>query len=106
LATGVLKCHRAAQTPGKPDDPNAKGCIDKVTVRFNGGKNPDRGCFEQLEGKPNNDCGTFDDTATLEAAVNSCVLDFLSRLTSTTTTTTTPTSTTTTTISSSSTAYR
>ena len=44
-------------------------------------------------------------TATLEAAVNSCVLDFLSRLTSTTTTTTTPTSTTTTTISSSSTAY-
>src|SRR5262249_30032683 len=120
LATGVLKCHRAAQTPGKPDDPNAKGCIDKVTVRFNGGKNPDRGCFEQLEGKPNNDCGTFDDTATLEAAVNSCVLDFLSRLTSTTTTTptsttttslltstttTTPTSTTTTTTAGSSTAY-
>jgi len=93
LASGVLKCHQAAQTPGKPDDLNVQGCIDKVTVKFTGGETPDRGCFEKLEGKLNNDCGTFDDTATLEAAVNSCVLDFLSRPTSTTTTTTTPTST-------------
>src|SRR5262249_28749914 len=75
LATGILKCHQTAQTPRRPDDPNVKGCIDKVTVKFTGGENPDRGCFEKVEGRPNNDCGTFDDTATLEAAVNSCVLD-------------------------------
>src|SRR5262249_7237008 len=99
LASGVLKCHQAAQTPHKPDDPNVKGCIDKVTVKFNGGENPDRGSREKLEGKPNDDCGNFDDRATTEAGVNSCVLAFLTRLTSTTRTpptSTRPTSTTTT----------
>src|SRR5262249_56893225 len=91
LTTGGLKCHQAAQTPDKPDDPNVNGCIDKVTVKFNRGEEPARGCFEKLEGKQHNDCGTFEDTATLEAAVHSFASAVLSRLTWTTTTRTSTT---------------
>ena len=36
---GILKCWQKAQTPGKDPDPNAKGCIDKVVAKYDGGTN-------------------------------------------------------------------
>ncbi len=72
-AGGELKCHELAETPGKPADPNAGGCIDKVVAKFDGGVDPTKGCFAKLESKVPNDCITSGDTATAEAAVDSCV---------------------------------
>ncbi len=94
--SGLLKCHRLAQTPGKPADPNANGCVDKVKAKFDGGTDPAKGCFEKLENRTPNDCLTLDDTVALEALVDDCVDQLLAGL-ATTTTTTTPTSSTTTT---------
>ena len=76
-AGGLLKCHTLAETPGKPADPNAGGCTDKVVAKFDGGIDPSKGCFEKLEGKSGNDCLTFDDTGSGEAAVDSCVAAFV-----------------------------
>ena len=28
----LLKCRKLAQTPGKPADPNTKGCVDKAVA--------------------------------------------------------------------------
>jgi hypothetical protein len=75
--TGLLKCHTNAESPGKPIDPNAGGCVDKVVGKFDGGIDPSKGCFEKLENKSGNDCITFDDTGTAEAAVDSCVAAFV-----------------------------
>jgi hypothetical protein len=75
--TGLIKCHQLAETPGKPADPNANGCVDKVVGKFDGGVDPTKGCFEKLENKSPNDCITFDDTAAAEAAVDSCVAAFV-----------------------------
>jgi hypothetical protein len=72
-ATGLLKCEALAETPGKPVDPNAGGCVTKVVAKFDGGLVPAKGCFEKLEGKSPNDCLTFDDTGTAETAVGACV---------------------------------
>jgi hypothetical protein len=72
-ATGLLKCEALAETPGKPADPNARGCVTKVEAKFDGGLVPAKGCFEKLEGKSPNDCLTFDDTGTAETAVGACV---------------------------------
>jgi hypothetical protein len=77
-ATGLLKCHTNAETPGKPVDPNAGGCVDKVVAKFDGGIDPSKGCFEKLENKPTNDCITFNDTGSAEVAVDSsCVAAFV-----------------------------
>jgi hypothetical protein len=75
--TGLLKCHQLAETPGKSTDPNAGGCVTKVVGKFDGGIDPTKGCFEKLENKNPNDCITVDDTATAEAAVDSCVAAFV-----------------------------
>jgi hypothetical protein len=72
-ATGLIKCEQLAETPGKPADPNAGGCVDKVVAKFDGGVDPTKGCFEKLENKNPNDCLTFDDTGSAESAVDSCV---------------------------------
>src|SRR5262245_60943859 len=71
-ATGLLKCEAAAETPGKPTDPNAGGCVTKTKNKFDGTPDPAKGCFEKLENKNPNDCVTVDDTAAAEAAVDSC----------------------------------
>jgi hypothetical protein len=73
LALALLKCHQAAEAPGKLADPNAKGCIDKAHAQFNGGVQPDKGCLAKLESKRNNDCGTTADSRALEAGVENCV---------------------------------
>lgn len=73
----LLKCHQTAETPGKPADPNAKECVDRTKAKFNGGAAPAEGCFEKEEGEAGNDCVTFDDTAVLEAIVDSCVGAFV-----------------------------
>ena len=75
--TALLKCHAKAATPGKPADPNAGFCIDKVVAKFDGGVDPSKGCFEKLENKNPNDCITFDDTAAAEFVMNSCVGGFV-----------------------------
>src|SRR5262245_50705980 len=72
-ATGLLKCEALAETPGKPADPDAKGCATKVRTKFDGGSTPAKGCFEKLEAKNPNDCLTFDDTAAAETAVDTCI---------------------------------
>ncbi|MCW5889682.1 MAG: DUF4215 domain-containing protein [bacterium] len=107
-ATGLLKCHQLALTPGKPVDPNAKSCVDKATAKFTGGADPAKGCFAKLEAKSGNDCTTVGDSAALGAIVDQCValvvasLDGGGPVTTTTITSTTiaplPTTTTTTTI--------
>ena len=80
LTSGLLKCHQTAETPGKTPDPNAKGCVDKVVTKFDGGATPEKGCFAKLEGKTGNDCLTFADTEMLQAAVQACVDQFVSAL--------------------------
>jgi hypothetical protein len=76
-AFALLKCEWKARTPGRPADPNAAGCVDKVIANFDGGVEPDRGCFEKLEDKTPNDCITVDDTQAVEAVVDQCVADLV-----------------------------
>jgi len=45
----LLKCHQLAQTPGKPNDPNANSCVDKAQAKYTGGVDPTKGCFYKLE---------------------------------------------------------
>jgi hypothetical protein len=78
--TGLIKCEQLAETPGKPADPNAGGCRDKVLGKFDGGIDPTKGCFEKLESKMPTDCITFDDTTSAESAVASCVGSFVSAI--------------------------
>jgi hypothetical protein len=79
-AAGLLKCEQLAETPGKPADPNAGGCVTKVVAKFDGDGNPAKGCFEKLEGKSSNDCLTFDDTPAAETAVDSCIASFVAAI--------------------------
>src|SRR5262245_8003880 len=94
---GLLKCQAAAQAPGKPNDPNAGGCIDKAKTKYNGTE-PAKGCFAKLEAKEPNDCQIPGDSGNLQAVAENCVAAFVAVLTSTasTTTSTTVASTTTT----------
>lgn len=71
----LLKCHQAAATPGKPADPNTKGCLDAARAKFTGGVDPAKGCFEKLESKAGNDCQIQDDAAALQALAEGCVTD-------------------------------
>ena len=79
-AGGLLKCEQLAETPGKPMDPNAGGCVTKVDGQFDGGADPTKGCFEKLENKKGTDCITFGDTPTAETAVDSCVSAFVAAI--------------------------
>jgi hypothetical protein len=79
-AAGLLKCERAAETPGKVPDPNFGDCETKVIAKFDGGAVPSKGCFAKLEAKSPNDCLTFNDTAAAEAAVDSCVGSFVAAI--------------------------
>ena len=95
--TGLLKCHTNAETPGKPADPNAGGCIDKVVGKFDGGIDPTKGCFEKLENQAGNDCQPpTGNSATLQGLVEDCDFDLEAVLTETSTTTSTTLATTTT----------
>jgi hypothetical protein len=103
LMVGLMKCTALAQTPGKPTDPNAGGCVDKAFTKFNGGLDPTKGCFAKLEAKVPNDCQFTNDSATLENLVDDCVQDMADFATNPPTTTSTskpPTTTTSTTIGS------
>jgi hypothetical protein len=42
-------------------------------MKFDGGSDPAKGCFEKLENKTPNDCLTVDDTAAAETAIDTCV---------------------------------
>ncbi len=94
LLSGLLKCQQKAQTPGKPTDPNADGCVDKATAKYTGGPEPAKGCFAKLEAKVPNDCQFTNDSGALQALVQDCVADLVAVVTNTTTTTTTSTTTT------------
>jgi hypothetical protein len=72
-AGSLLKCEQKAETPGKPTDPNTGDCVTKARAKFDGGAEPEKGCFEKLENKNGNDCTSFDDTAAAELAVDICV---------------------------------
>jgi hypothetical protein len=78
----ILKCHLKAETPGKPNDPNFTGCLDKAKAKFDGGRDPTKGCFEKLENKSGNDClPPLDNTAAVEGIIdNSCVGAFVTAL--------------------------
>jgi hypothetical protein len=95
----LLKCRQLAQTPGKSNDPNAGGCVDKAKTKYNGGIDPTKGCFAKLEAKNPNDCQVPGDSGALQTLVENCdddLADLLTNTTTTTTTTTTTSSTTTT----------
>jgi hypothetical protein len=98
---GLLKCHQLAQTPGRPNDPNANSCITRAQTKYDGGSEPAKGCFEKLENKNPNDCQILDDSAALAGLVQSCVTNLVGVVTntmpSTTTSSTMASSTTTTT---------
>lgn len=79
-AFALLKCEWKAETPGKPTDPNADGCVDKATTKFDGGDEPALGCFEKLENNTSNDCVTQDDTGTLETLVDQCLASVMSTI--------------------------
>jgi len=73
----LLKCHAKAEKKGLPLDPS---CVQKAEDKFDGGFDPQKGCFEKLEqkedlAKPATVCPTHDDTAALEAKVDAFVLD-------------------------------
>ena len=48
-AGALLKCEQRAETPGRPADPNAGGCVDTAKAKFDSGSDPTMGCFEKLE---------------------------------------------------------
>ena len=78
---GLLKCEANAETPGKPTDPNAGGCVTKVVgqVRRRRRARP-RAASRSSRTRSRNDCITFDDTAAAEAAVDSCVARFVAAI--------------------------
>ena len=100
----LLKCRTLAQTPGKPTDPNTKGCVDKAVAKYTGGLNPAKGCFAKLEAKDPNDCQSTTNSLTVQGLAENCVADLVAVVagpastTSTTIATTSTTLTTTTTM--------
>src|SRR5262249_55221919 len=87
------KCRQLAQTPGKPTDPNTKGCVDKAVAKYTGGDEPAKGCFAKLEAKNPNDCQSTTDSPTVQALAENCVADLVA-VVMTPATSTTPTTTT------------
>ena len=84
---GLLKCYETASTPGHDDDPDTGGCLDRTRAKFDGGPDPARGCFVQLESRPGNDCqAPLGNTAAVEAVVETACVETIV-VTSTTTTT-------------------
>ena len=79
-AFSFLKCEWKAETPGKPADPNADGCVDKATTTFDGGPQPEIGCFEKLENAPSSDCVTINDTSAVETLIDQCVASIVSTI--------------------------
>jgi hypothetical protein len=79
-AFSLIKCEWKARTPGRPNDPNAGGCVDKATAVFDGGALPDKGCLEKLENVATNDCVSFDDTQALQTLVDQCVASVVSTI--------------------------
>jgi hypothetical protein len=92
----LLKCRRLSQTPGKPADPNANGCIDKAVAKYTGGDDPAKGCFAKLQAKTPNDCQSTTDSGTVKTKVESCETALTGVVAGTTTTTTIASTTTTT----------
>ncbi len=77
MLKSILVCFQKAATPGKPEDPNFGGCIDKAKARYDGGADPSKGCFVKLESKPGNDCTQpIGNQMDLEAIGDSCIADF------------------------------
>src|SRR5262249_12022248 len=62
----LLKCRSLAQAPGKPTDPNTKGCVDKAAAKYTG-------CFAKLQAKDPNDCQSTTDSPTVKALAENCV---------------------------------
>jgi hypothetical protein len=95
----LLKCRKLAQTPGKPTDPNTKGCVDKAVAKYTGGLEPTKGCFAKLQAKNPNDCQSTTNSLTVQGLTEDCVDDLVAVVagTASTTSSTTPGATTTTT---------
>jgi hypothetical protein len=79
-AFALFKCQWKAETPGKPADPNAGGCVDNAQEKFDGGDTPELGCFQKLESNAQNDCVTADDTVSVEGLVDQCVTSVVSTI--------------------------
>src|SRR5262245_23179379 len=92
----LLKCRKLAQTPGKPNDPNTKGCVDKAVAKYTGGLDATKGCFTKLEAKNPNDCQSTTDSPSVKALVEDCVDDLVAVVASPASTTSTTITTTTT----------
>src|SRR5262245_43233112 len=86
---GLLRCHQLAQTPGRPNDPNANSCGTRAETKYDGGPEPAKGCFEKLENRNPNDCQSLDDSATLAGLVQTCVTNLVGVVTNTMPSTTT-----------------
>jgi hypothetical protein len=100
----LLKCYAKAETPGKPNDPNSEGCLDKARAKLDGGADPENGCVVKLENSPRSDCAPpLGNQTDIEAAVDACVSSIIGALETPPTTTTTTSSTTSSVIGSTST---
>jgi hypothetical protein len=66
---GLLKCHTKAEKTGTVVSAT---CLQKVRDKFDGGPNPNKGCFAKLEAKYQ-DCVSVGDTALVEAMADDFV---------------------------------
>ena len=68
--TGLLGCH--SKDEAKPDPVKFVPCLDKA-LKFDGGVDPTKGCFEKLEAKP--PCLTTGDSGSIDSRGNAFVID-------------------------------
>ena len=92
---GLLKCRKTAQTPGKPTDPNTKGCVDKAVVK-RGGVDPREAASRSSRRTTRNDCQSTSTSLTVQGLGENCVDDLVAVVagsvsTTSTTSATTPT---------------
>lgn len=82
---GLLKCREACQKkPGQCGAAQAE-CEQKVRDKFDGGANPEKGCFAKLEAKENPDkpksvCANVSDASEIAARADTFVADLLDDL--------------------------
>lgn len=86
LAAGLLKCRELCQRrPDRKCGSVQAECEAKALARFDGGANPEKGCFEKLEARqvgsrPTSLCTTEDDAQLLQSDVDGVVQELLATL--------------------------
>jgi hypothetical protein len=82
---GLMKCREKCQKSPTKCGQAQTDCEAKVLKKFDGGPNPSKGCFAQLEAKatparPDSVCTTTGDTAAVETELDAAVATLVARL--------------------------